>query len=112
MATQAQTPVNCSCDPRFRTVKEEFRKNFAERGEVGASLAVYLDGELVVDLWGGAVAQDSENAWERDTLVQVFSATKGMSATCLHVLADRGLLDFHAPVAHYWPEFDIGRAHV
>src|SRR3546814_15070053 len=98
MATQAQTPVNGSCDPRFRTVKEEFRKNFAERGEVGASLAVYLDGELVVDLWGGAVAEDSENAWERDPLVQVFSATKVMSATGLHFLAEPGLPDFPAPV--------------
>src|SRR2546422_10127661 len=105
MATQVEALVSGNCDPRFRAIEDEFRRNFAERGEIGAALAIYVDGDLVVDLWGGTLARGSHDGWTRDTLVQVFSATKGMSATCLHILADRGLLDFHAPVAAYWPEF-------
>jgi CubicO group peptidase (beta-lactamase class C family) len=100
--------VKGSCDPRFAGVREEFERNFEARGEVGAAVSLYLDGRLMVDLWGGIADQESDRAWEAGTTVNVFSCTKGVSAICLHALADRGLLDFEAPVARYWPEFAAG----
>lgn len=103
--TTRGTPINGTCDTKFAAVRAQFEENFASRGEVGASLAIFVEGQLVVDLWGGVQARGSEQPWQRDTLVEVFSATKGLSAACLHVLIDRGLLDIDAPVAHYWPEF-------
>jgi CubicO group peptidase (beta-lactamase class C family) len=101
--------VNGRCDEKFREVRVQFEDNFASRGEVGASLAIYFEGELVVDLWGGLSAPQSERAWTRESLVEVFSATKGLSATCLNVMIDRGLLSVDAPVAQYWPEFGANR---
>lgn len=92
-------------DPRFNQVREEFERNFAERGDLGASLCITVDGETVVDLWGGVADPATGAAWQRDTICTVFSCTKGAMALCAHVLADRGLLDFDAPVAQYWPEF-------
>ena len=105
MGAVATCVISGTSDRRFAAIREEFERNFAERGEIGASLAVYFKGELVVDLWGGSTEPSGDRAWRRDTLTQVFSATKGVSATCLHILSDRGLLDFDAPVARYWPEF-------
>ncbi len=99
------TIVVGSCDPRFHEVREEFERNFAARGEVGASVCVIVEGETVVDLWGGVADPASDRAWERDTVGLVFSATKGATALCAHILADRGQLDLDAPVAAYWPEF-------
>lgn len=101
-----------SCDARFSQVREEFERNFAERGELGAAVCVMVDGEVVVDLWGGSAHEDGA-AWESDTVVPVYSCTKGATALCAHVLADRGQLDFDAPVAAYWPEFaENGKADV
>lgn len=98
------TNIDGTCDVRFSKVREAFEANFVERGDVGASIAVTLHGEPVVDLWGGdAVA--GKRPWERDTLVNVWSTTKGMAALCAHILIDRGQLDLDAPVARYWPEF-------
>ncbi|VFA91177.1 Beta-lactamase precursor [Nocardia farcinica] len=94
-----------TCDPRFARVREEFARNFAERGEVGASVCVYLDGEPVVDLWGGTADPATGTAWQRDTVNVVMSATKGAAALCAHILRACGQLDFDAPVAQYWPEF-------
>lgn len=99
------TMVQGICDSRFAAVRSEFERNFAARGELGAAVSICLDGELVVDLWGGTADRDTGRPWERETNVVVFSCTKGMAAMCLYVLADRGLLDFDAPVARYWPEF-------
>ena len=100
------TEVSGVCEPAFAAVREELARNFDELDEVGASVCVTVDGERVVDLWGGRRAEDPEApAWEADTLVVVFSCTKGMTATCAHVLASRGELDLDAPVAEYWPEF-------
>jgi CubicO group peptidase (beta-lactamase class C family) len=93
------------CEPRFARVREEFERNFAERGEVGASVCVTLDGEPVVDLWGGQADPAAGRAWDRDTIGHVWSATKGATALCAHMLASRGQLDLNAPVARYWPEF-------
>ncbi|MBM4337042.1 MAG: beta-lactamase family protein [Deltaproteobacteria bacterium] len=89
---------------RFGRVREVFEKSF-EAGEVGAALAVTVDGELVVDLWGGHRDAARTKPWLRDTLVNVYSTTKGMTAICANRLAEQGKLDLDAPVAQYWPEF-------
>jgi CubicO group peptidase (beta-lactamase class C family) len=99
------TQVHGHCDPRFTAVREAFEENFRERDELGAAVAVTADGETVVDLWGGWADAARTRAWERDTVVNVWSTTKGPVALCAHILADRGLLDFDRPVADYWPEF-------
>jgi CubicO group peptidase (beta-lactamase class C family) len=91
--------------PAFRRVRDEFVRNFAERGEVGASLCVMLGAIPVVDLWGGAANTETGQPWEQDTLVHVWSCTKGATTLCAHLLASRGLLDLDAPVVQYWPEF-------
>ncbi len=93
------------CDPRFALVREEFERNFAEREEVGASVCVTVDGETVVDLWGGVADPATGRAWERDTIGVVWSCTKGATALCAHVLATRGQLALDTPVSTYWPEF-------
>ena len=88
-----------------RPVRTAFEENFRERDELGAAVTVTLAGETVVDLWGGWADAARTRPWERDTLVNVWSTTKGPTALCAHILADRGLLDLDAPVAAYWPEF-------
>ncbi|NHJ22771.1 MAG: class A beta-lactamase-related serine hydrolase, partial [Candidatus Lokiarchaeota archaeon] len=93
------------CDERFVSAKRAFEKNFALGLEVGASFAVLLNGESVVDLWGGFSDPAKTKPWERDTIVNVFSTTKVIAALCLHILVDRGLIDVEAPVCEYWPEF-------
>src|SRR5688572_23816667 len=92
-------------EPRFERVREEFERNFAEREEVGASVCVMVDGEPVVDLWGGVADPASGRPWERDTVSLIFSASKGVTAICANLLVARGELDLDAPVARYWPEF-------
>jgi CubicO group peptidase (beta-lactamase class C family) len=96
--------VQGTCDAKFAGVADAFVANFNERGEVGASVAITLEGKTVVDLWGGQKT-DGGAAWERDTISIVFSCTKGASAFCAHMAADRGKLDLDAKVAKYWPEF-------
>jgi CubicO group peptidase (beta-lactamase class C family) len=86
-------------------VREEFERNFAERGEIGAAVAAYWRGEKVVDLWGGRRAPDGAAPWNDDTMVVVNSSTKGLAAMTLAVANARGWLDYDAPVARYWPEF-------
>jgi CubicO group peptidase (beta-lactamase class C family) len=105
MTVTGSTGVQGTCDERFAQVREQFERNFAELGEVGASVAVTVEGRTVVDLWGGLADPESGRAWERDTVVVVWSATKGATALCAHLLADRGELDLDAPVARYWPQF-------
>jgi CubicO group peptidase (beta-lactamase class C family) len=92
-------------DARFRSVEEAFRDNFDRCGEVGASLCVYMDGTPVVDIWGGFADAARTRPWERDTIVNVWSTTKGITAACAHMLVQEGRLDIDAPVAKYWPEF-------
>jgi CubicO group peptidase (beta-lactamase class C family) len=91
--------------PGFEEVREEFETNFRERGDVGASLAVYVRGELVVDLWGGIADPATGRPWERGTVGLVYSATKGATAVLVNRLAEQGVLDPDAPVSRYWPEF-------
>jgi CubicO group peptidase (beta-lactamase class C family) len=97
--------IQGTCDERFRAVKEAFEQNFIDHGEVGASVAVTVDGKPVVDLWGGHADAGRTRPWERDTIVNVYSTTKGMTAICANRLMDQGKLDPDAPVAKYWPEF-------
>lgn len=103
--TKHGTQVHGDCDERFAAVRAAFEENFRERGELGAAVAVTVGGRTVVDLWGGWADAARSRPWERDTLVNVWSTTKGPTALCAHLLADRGLLDLDAPVAAYWPEF-------
>ncbi|MFG3139661.1 serine hydrolase domain-containing protein [Streptomyces sp. NPDC048211] len=97
--------IHGHCDERFSAVRSAFEANFRERDEVGAAVTVMVDGRPVADLWGGWADGARSRPWERDTLVNVWSTTKGPVALCAHILADRGLLDLDAPVASYWPEF-------
>src|SRR6267378_3622611 len=96
--------IEGECDPKFDAVLAAFVENFDKRDEVGASVCINLEGRKVLDLWGGRVAIDGA-AWTRDTISIVFSATKGASAICAHMVADRGQLDLDAPVTRYWPNF-------
>jgi len=96
--------ISGTCDERFTPVRDAFAANFKNGLEVGASVAVTVDGKPVVDLWGGEAIQGKSD-WQEDTLVNVYSTTKTMAATSILVAADRGLLDLDAPVASYWPEF-------
>jgi CubicO group peptidase (beta-lactamase class C family) len=91
--------------PGFEGVRDVFARNFAERDEVGAACAVYLRGVSVVDLWGGLRDRAAGAMWEADTLVLVFSTTKGLAALALAVAHTRGLFDLDERVAAYWPEF-------
>lgn len=93
------------CDERFISAKLAFEKNFELGLEVGASFAVSLNGELVVDIWGGFSDSAKTKPWEKDTLVNVFSTTKVITALCIHLLVDKGLIDVEEPVYKYWPEF-------
>lgn len=103
---QASAPrIGGFCDPRFAAVRAEFERNFRERGELGAAVTIHHQGRAVVDLWAGTADQASGRPWAENTMVTVFSATKGLAATCMHMLVDRGRLDIDAPVARYWPEF-------
>lgn len=101
------------CDAKFHAVRQEFERNFRDRGEVGASVCVTVGGQVVVNLWGGTARVDTGVPWTEDTVSLVFSCTKGATALCAHILASRGLLDFDAPVAEYWPAFaQAGKARI
>ncbi|MFB7709012.1 serine hydrolase domain-containing protein [Streptomyces sp. NPDC056105] len=106
--TQHAPGIRGHCDARFEAVRAAFEENFDEREELGAAVTVLIDGAPVVDLWGGWADAARTRAWERDTVVNVWSTTKGPTALCAHILIDRGLLDPDAPVATYWPEFSAG----
>jgi CubicO group peptidase (beta-lactamase class C family) len=97
--------IHGDCDPRFAQLREAFAANFREHGEVGAALAVVLDGKPVVDLWAGWSDRARTRPWRADTLVNVFSVGKPMAALCLLRLLERGLLELDGPVAQHWPEF-------
>jgi CubicO group peptidase (beta-lactamase class C family) len=97
--------VDGSVEPGFEGVRDAFAANFAEHDEVGAAVAVYVDGRPVVDLWGGHADAERSRPWERDTVVPVFSSTKGVTAVAANLAIERGLLDPDATVASVWPEF-------
>jgi CubicO group peptidase (beta-lactamase class C family) len=100
-----RTSVHGECHARFGAVRDVFAANFRDHDEVGAAVAVVLDGAPVVDLWAGHADLARTRPWERETIVNVYSCTKGMTALCAHRLVSEGRLDLDAPVARYWPEF-------
>ncbi|OBG91983.1 esterase [Mycobacterium sp. E3251] len=97
--------VSGAADSHFGCVVRSFASMFPARRFGGGALAVYLDGQPVVDVWTGWSDRGGHTPWSADSAPMVFSATKGMAATVIHRLADRGLIDYEAPVAEYWPEF-------
>ncbi|WKK24417.1 serine hydrolase domain-containing protein [Streptomyces olivoreticuli] len=97
--------IHGSCSDRFSAVWEAFADSLRSGADIGASVAVHLDGEPVVDLWGGHADQARTRPWQRDTITNVWSITKTMTALCALLLADRGELGLSTPVARYWPEF-------
>ncbi len=96
--------ISGTCDDAFAMVRDQFEKHFDDGLELGASVCVTKDGETVVDLWGGD-RDTAGNPWERDTICNIWSTTKTMSALVMLILADREIIDLEAPVATYWPEF-------
>ncbi len=104
----AEAPIHGTVAPGFEEVETEFRKNFPERDELGAACAIYHKGEKVVDLWGGYRDLDRRAPWQEDTLILVYSTTKGLAGMTLAVAHSRGLLDYDESVATYWPEFAQG----
>src|SRR5216683_14484 len=97
--------VDGHCDAAFAPLRDAFRGNFAERGELGAAVCAMVDGRVVADLWGGWADQAAGRRWRPDTLVNVFSVGKGLIAACAARLAGQGRLDPDEAVAAYWPEF-------
>jgi CubicO group peptidase (beta-lactamase class C family) len=105
IATSDRFIVEGQVSPGFESVRGAFEENFARRRELGGACCVYLDGEKVVDLWGGIRNEKTGEPWERDTMVVVHSATKGLAAMTLAIAHSRGWLDYEERVAAYWPEF-------
>ncbi|PTN46741.1 EstA family serine hydrolase, partial [Achromobacter xylosoxidans] len=101
----AAPAIHGYCDPAFEPVRAAFARNFQDGGELGASVAIEVDGYPVVDLWSGWTDTDRSQPWQRDTVCIVFSNTKPATALCAHMLAEAGELDLDAPVARYWPEY-------
>lgn len=94
-----------TCDPAFAAVRDVFDASLADGGDLGAGVAVYVNGRLVVDLWGGLADERAGRAWQRDTACVTFSCTKAVTATAVLLLAERGAVDLDARVTDWWPEF-------
>ena len=105
---ESESQIHGEVAPGFERVRDAFAANFEKRGEVGAAFSLYHRGKKVVDLWGGVADVETGRPWAEDSIVMVFSSTKGATAICAHLLAQRGELDLDAPVAEYWPEFAAG----
>ncbi|WP_067833856.1 serine hydrolase domain-containing protein [Nocardia lijiangensis] len=97
--------VRGHCSPEFDELRSEFESNIASGEELGASVVVDVDGDVVVDLWGGFCDSERTRPWEADTITNVWSSTKTVTSLAVLMLVDRGRLDVRAPVAEYWPEF-------
>ena len=102
---ESQMEVHGFCDEKFAAVRDAFERNFTENGDVGASVAATLEGEFVIDLWGGHQDAEGNRPWEENTIVNVYSTTRTMTFITALMMEDRGLLDLDAPVGEYWPEF-------
>lgn len=101
----ADVPVRGRIDERFRGVVDAFIENYRRDDELGSAVSVVVDGQTVVDIWGGWLDEARTRPWQEDSLVCMMSVAKGISAIAFHTLVDRGLIDLDAPVAQYWPEF-------
>ena len=97
--------INGYCDEKFSSARELFEKNIESGFERGAAITVEIEGEKVVDLWGGIDSEEKNTSWQEDTIVNVFSTTKGFAAVCLLQLIEEGKVNLDDPVAKYWPEF-------
>ncbi len=97
--------VHGFCDEKFESVKDVFAENFKSGLDVGASLALTINGKFMIDIWAGHRDKAQTQPWEENTIVNVYSTTKVMAALCVLILVDRGKIDLDAPVANYWPEF-------
>lgn len=104
-AGKEEIVVHGTVAPGFEEVREEFARNFSKRGDVGAACAVVVNGEPVVDIWAGVRDPGTGAPWEEDTVVRVYSTTKGLSAVVLAKLHSDGLLDIDERISTYWPEF-------
>jgi CubicO group peptidase (beta-lactamase class C family) len=104
-ATTYDVKIQGICDPRFAAARDAFETNLKNGEDLGASAAIFIDGEPVMDIWGGYLDAARTQPWQRDTIANNFSTTKTMTALAALVLADRGELDLSAPVTKYWPEF-------
>jgi CubicO group peptidase (beta-lactamase class C family) len=107
------TEIHGLVKPGFENVRDTFADNFATKGDIGASFCLTRDGETIVDIWGGYADAAKTKPWVKNTIINVYSTTKTMTALTALLLADRGLIDFKAPVAKYWPEFAAnGKANI
>lgn len=104
----SQIDVHGQFEPRFAAVRDAFAQNFANGDENGACFCMTLEGKPVVDIWAGYADEEQTRSWEKDTIVNVYSTTKTMTALTALYLADKGTLKFEDPVAKYWPEFAAG----
>ncbi len=100
-----QAEINGFCSAEHQSLRDAFAQNFAEGHEVGASLCMTLNGETIIDVWGGYRDLAKTKPWREDTIVCLFSATKIPTTVCALICIDRGLLDLDKPIATYWPEF-------
>lgn len=101
----SQTEIHGTVEPRFAAVRDAFAQNFANGAENGAAFCMTLEGRPVVDIWAGYADEAQTKPWQQDTIVNVYSTTKTMTALTALYLADKGALKFEDPVAKYWPEF-------
>ena len=105
VAESTDLNIQGTCEPAFSAVREALERNFIDHGDIGSAVCIYHQGNKVVDLWGGYMEAARIRPWREDTMSLYYSITKSMCALCVHILADRGLVDVEAPVADYWPEF-------
>lgn len=105
MSLSSSFRTNGSVAPGFERVRDAFADNFSHRGELGGACAAYVDGKKVVDLWGGIRHKKTGEPWVQDTMVIVYSTTKGLAAMTLALAHSRGWLDYEERVSTYWPEF-------
>src|SRR3954451_4946087 len=105
IATTSHVAVEGHVSAGFEAVCDAFTENFIHRRELGGACCVYRHGEKVVDLWSGIRNKQTGEPWERDTMVVVHSASKGLAAMTLAIAHSRGWLDYEERVAHYWPQF-------
>src|SRR5262249_48765565 len=99
---EPMTAVQGSCDAKFKGLSEVFAAQIESGEDLGASLALTIDGEMLVDQWGGWFDEGKTKSWEHDTIVNVWSTTKTMTNLCALMLVDRGQLDVYEKVAAYW----------
>jgi CubicO group peptidase (beta-lactamase class C family) len=106
-------PLQGNVAPGFEAVQTAFARNFTERGELGGACTIYYRGEKVVDLWGGYRDPHKTLPWQEDTMVIVFSSTKGLAGLAMALAHSRDLFEYDAPIASYWQEFaQNGKGHI